>query len=294
MISLIISTRDRWSSLAACLDRARQLRPPPGGWQLVVVDNGSTDSTPSGLDSLRSGGPEILVVSEPVPGLARARNAGVAGSAGEILAFTDDDCYVAPDLLLRIGERFLDPSLGYLGGKILLHDETDARVGVTGLDAPLLLAPGSIVPPGVIQGANFAIRREALADAGGFDPGLGPGTPFNCEDVDCVCRVSAAGWAGGFFPEIVVHHHHRRKPGSRELDRLLRSYARGRGAYYAKLLHDGRLGRGDLLNLARTLGATVRSGKIEEAALEIFGGCHYTLSRMIRAARPPMPSGSAK
>jgi glycosyltransferase involved in cell wall biosynthesis len=285
MISLIISTRDRSDSLAGCLERARRLSYPQGGWELVVVDNGSTDGTAALLESLRPAVDGLILVNEPKPGLARARNAGVAASTGEFLAFTDDDCYVSPDFLVRVEERFSDPSIGFAGGRILLHDESDARIGITGMEEALLIPPGSLVPPGVIQGANFAVRRRALADAGGFDPGLGPGTPFNCEDVDCVSRISAAGWVGGFFPEVVVHHHHRRKPGSRELAALLESYARGRGAYYAKSFLEGRLHRGDVANLARSLRTMALDGRLQVASLELLGGCHYLLHRMARETR---------
>src|SRR4051794_36185516 len=106
MISLIISTRDRRSSLTGCLDRVSQLDRPPDGWELVVVDNGSVDGTARWLESLRNARKGLIVVEEPEPGLARARNAGIAASSGEILAFTDDDCYVSPDFLVRIEERF--------------------------------------------------------------------------------------------------------------------------------------------------------------------------------------------
>jgi GT2 family glycosyltransferase len=99
------------------------------------------------------------------------------------------------------------------------------------------IPPRSVVPAGVIQGANMAFRRDVLERIGGFDGALGAGTPFASEDVDAVARASAAGVAGGYFPAPTVAHHHRRRNAADIAD-LWRRYDRGRGAYYAKCILD--------------------------------------------------------
>jgi len=284
LISLIICTRNRGTTLPACLDRVGELRGPLGGWELVVVDNGSTDETPAILEAYQARLP-LIVGREERAGLTRARNRGVAIAQGDVLAFTDDDCYVSGGLLVQVEGRFADPTLGFLGGRIVLHDPSDAPLGITGLEQSRDFAPRSFVPPGLIQGSNFACRRRALDDVGGFDPGLGPGTPFNCEEVDCLDRISAAGWSGGFDPEIVVSHHHRRKPGSCDLRNLARSYAHGRGAYYAKSCLEGRRSRGEALMLGRSscLGLISRDPTVP--LIELWGGGHYLAHRLARATR---------
>src|SRR5262245_29963273 len=96
------------------------------------------------------------------------------------------------------------------------------------------MPPRSFVLAGALKGANLSFRREALQAIGGFDPALGAGTPFPCEDVDAVAGVLWAGFSGRFDPRPTVQHHHRRRlPG---VSRLPAGYARGRGAYYAKFL----------------------------------------------------------
>ena len=76
--------------------------------------------------------------------------------------------------------------------------------------------------------------REALQAIGGFDPELGAGTPFPCEDLDAIAAVLWAGFRGRFDPRpLVLHHHRRRLP---DVPRLKAGYDRGRGAYYAKFL----------------------------------------------------------
>jgi GT2 family glycosyltransferase len=128
-----------------------------------------------------------------------------------------------------------DARLGYVGGRILLFDPTDYPLTIQESPARNEIAPGDFLPAGLIQGANLAARREALASVGGFDGRLGAGAWFPCEDVDVLARMSARGWRGAYDPRPVVYHHHRRKTRD-EADRLMRQYDRGRGAYYAKCI----------------------------------------------------------
>jgi GT2 family glycosyltransferase len=155
---------------------------------------------------------------------------------GAFLAFTDDDCY--PDLawLTEARRAFAaHPDAGVVGGRIVLFDPTDARVTIQEHDRLERLAPRSFIEPGFIQGANFVVRREVFDAVEGFDRNFGPGTFFNCEDVSLICRASFAGFAVVYDPGLVVHHHHGRKPGP-AVTRQWRSYAYGRGAYYANFL----------------------------------------------------------
>jgi GT2 family glycosyltransferase len=162
---------------------------------------------------------------------------GVAIASGEILAFTDDDCYPAPDFLDRIWSAFEDPSLGYIGGRILLHDPGDYPITINE-STTLRTFPGkSFISAGMIHGANMAFRRRVLLEIGGFDPLFGPGTLFICEDVDAASRASAIGWKGQYRPEVIVRHHHGRKAA--DAAGVMKSYDIGRGAYHMKLLLRG-------------------------------------------------------
>lgn len=232
--SLIICTRNRARQLAACLDAVANIR-CSRPWELVIVDNGSRDHTRSvAVEFLRAGPAIGRYVWEPEPGLSRARNAGIAASIGDILAFTDDDCYPAPDFLERICEIFADPRIGFSGGRILLHDPRDYPLTVNESTHTIRFAAGSVVPCAAVQGANMAFRRTALVAAHGFDPDLGAGTPFPAEDWDAVARVCLAGWDGGYFPAATVSHHHGRS--AREAQHQLRTYHYASGAVYAKLV----------------------------------------------------------
>lgn len=278
-IALVVCTRDRADRLPACLDAIRRLDPRVP-WELVLVDNGSRDDTVRLLGAFAPSAPfPVRIAHEPRPGLARARNAGVAAARAPLLAFVDDDCYPAPDFLDRWVDAFADAALGYGTGRILLFDPADAPITVRVDATPYALPAGGLVLPGQVQGANMAFRREALAAIGGFDPALGPGTPFNCEDLDVASRASQAGWAGGYFPAPLVHHHHRRRAA--DVPGLVRSYDRGKGAYFAGLLLRGmpasRVARAwYLMTRLEGLGAGLRM---------LLGGVHYLAFRLVRRRR---------
>ncbi|MEO8946678.1 MAG: glycosyltransferase family A protein, partial [Gemmatimonadaceae bacterium] len=93
-----MTTRNRAGHLAETLSHWARLESPEGGWQLVVVDNGSTDDTRSVLEAHRNYLP-LEILYEPKPGSGRGHNTGWRAASGEIIAFIDDDCYPAPDFL---------------------------------------------------------------------------------------------------------------------------------------------------------------------------------------------------
>jgi glycosyltransferase involved in cell wall biosynthesis len=235
-VSLVICTRNRAGQLRACLAAvgAIRCRRP---WETVIVDNGSGDDTRVIAQSfLRDAAVDGCYVWEPRPGLSRARNAGLDASRGAIVAFTDDDCYPATDFLDRVWEVFADPRIGFMGGRILLHDPADYPLTVNESRERLHFAAGGVVPCAGVQGANMAFRRAALVGVGGFDPVLGAGTPFPAEDWDAVARVCMSGWDGGYFPEPTVSHHHGRTAS--DAHRQLATYHYASGAVYAKLVMD--------------------------------------------------------
>ena len=189
---------------------------------MIVVDNASTDETPRVVEDAREGFlVPLRLLEEPVRGVSRARNLGWRSASAAIVAYTDDDCYPAPDYVDRVLERFeADPSLGYLGGAVLPYDPADATVTIVAGRDPIEIHPGGFVTPGLMICANLAFRCEVLEAIGGFDVVLGYGAGFLgevdavVEDVDAAARASAEGWRGRYDPDVVVHHHHGRKPGA--------------------------------------------------------------------------------
>lgn len=233
-ISLVICTRDRCSQLERCL-RSLERIACSVRWELIVVNNGSTDGTEEclRLASLRGTLP-LVQVSEKRLGLSCARNRGLSEASGRLVAFTDDDCYPAPDFLDQVVACFDEHEIQYLGGRALLFDENDARVCIQEQTEREFVEPRSFVLPRLIRGMNFAVERRALLRVGGFDERLGAGTRFySAEDTDAIARMSWAGMRGLYDPRPIVYHHHGRRLAA-DIDNLSRGYSIGMGAYLLK------------------------------------------------------------
>ena len=233
-ISLIVCTRDRLSKLQLAMQGLLALRCPVL-WQLIVVDNGSRDGSWEWLKALeRPAGLHLDVLQEARRGISHARNTGLRRARGEIIAFTDDDCYPGESLLEELLAAFESGEVDYCGGRILLYDPTELPVSIRTGTSTERLAPHSFIVPGVISGANMAFRRSVLERVGEFDVLLGAGAPTRAgEDTDLLFRCAASGCTGMYLPALVVRHHHGRRTAE---DRrgIETAYAMGRGAYYVK------------------------------------------------------------
>ena len=233
-LTLIVCTRNRLPQLQAALGCILGLRCRVP-WQLVVVDNGSTDGTWQWLQSLEStANLRIDLVSEPAAGLSRARNAGIRHALGDIVAFTDDDCYPTESFLDDVLDAFSRGGIDYCGGRVLLHDPTDLPVSILTSTTQRLFPPNTFIHAGWIYGANMAFSRALLDVVGAFDVLLGPGSPAkSADDSDFVFRASWCGFTGMYTPTLTVRHHHRRRSTTDRIS-IETAYAVGRGAFHVK------------------------------------------------------------
>lgn len=235
-LSLIVCTRDRAPQLAQALSHFSRLVFPPHS-ELIIVDNGSSDGTDEIIATFaRTADFAVRIVSEPRAGLSVARNAGLRAAAGNILVFTDDDCYPEPDYLTQIVACLEERGIAYVGGRVLLWDKHDLPITIQPLAERVDIAPSSYIKPGLIHGANMSFKREVFDAIGSFDELLGAGTPLHCgEDLDLLARASTAGFRGAYDPRPTVFHHHRRSRPE-DAERLLAGYHIGLGALYAKAM----------------------------------------------------------
>lgn len=239
--SVVVCTRNRAASLRRTLGSLTAMAVPPAlRWEIVVVDNASTDGTQRAVRDVAAAAPvPVTCVTEPTPGLSRARNAGVAAARGAVLAFTDDDVVADPGWLAAVVAEFeADPRIQLVLG----------QTRRAGPDAPgLSTVEGGVrrvyaypsTPWLIGHGNNMAIRRAVLERIGPFDVRLGAGTAAAAaEDTDYVYRVLKAGGLVVYAPSAVVVHCHDRPSPEAELA-VHAAYARGRGAFYAKHLLRG-------------------------------------------------------
>jgi glycosyltransferase involved in cell wall biosynthesis len=233
-ISVVICTYNRADQLRETLEHWTKLS-STHAWEIVLVDNASTDSTREVVEDFLDCLPNLRAVYEQRRSLGAARQRGWREARGELIAFTDDDCYPDRDYIDQIARVFDEvPEIGYLSGQIQLWDKEDLPLTIDTRQCPVDIPSHSFVAAGTVQGANFAFRRTTLVLVGGFDPALGAGTRYPCEDIDAVARVSWAGVRGRYDPRPLVFHHHRRR--KEHWNDIRRNYDYGRGAYFAKFI----------------------------------------------------------
>ena len=178
-ISVIICTRNRAQSLSRCLESvSKMIAPFP--WELIIVDNGSSDNTSDVVFKFKkTHNLYVKYTYAEKPGLGRARNFGIRLAEGEIIVFTDDDCYPESDYLIQVKRVFDNPNIGFFGGRVILHDPEDYPVTIQLKKEKELLPPGTFIKPGLIHGANMGFRKKVFKTIGGFNELLGAGTPLS-------------------------------------------------------------------------------------------------------------------
>jgi glucosyl-dolichyl phosphate glucuronosyltransferase len=218
-ISVVIATYNRAGLLDDCLSHLARQRFVHGD-EVVVANNGSTDSTPEVLARHAPVFPVPLrIVDEARPGKSHALSAALASVTADIVAFTDDDVNVSSSWLAVLRQAFGDEQLALAGGPVAPRWEAKAPRWLEGgtsqhsrFNAPLALlnyGPARCpLGPRTFLGANMAVRREVLQGVGGFAPHLGKlrGTLLSGEDHDLCQRVQEAGHSALYIPEAIVHH----------------------------------------------------------------------------------------
>jgi GT2 family glycosyltransferase len=194
--TVIVPAYNAEATIDECVRSLLELR-YAGKLELRVVDNHSSDGTAAALRRYED---RIVVLDERKRGAAAARNAGLAGAEGEVIAFTDADCAVDPDWLARLVVPLQDPGVGIAGGTILAAEGGNEveRFGEEIHDHRRAIEV--LRPPYAIT-MSWASRREVLRELGGFDERFRRG-----QDVDLSYRAIQAGYRLAFVAEAVVFH----------------------------------------------------------------------------------------
>lgn len=157
-VTLVVCTRNRAESLRRTLEAVERIE-SAHAWELVVVENACTDRTPDVVSSFAERTSiSVRRAVEPEPGLSRARNTGCRAAQGDIIAFTDDDCYPREDLVDALVSVFRSHDVGFVGGRVLRFSEADADFSVRKGPDPQPLPPHTFPKTGFIIGANMALR----------------------------------------------------------------------------------------------------------------------------------------
>lgn len=237
-ISVVIATCNRCKHLRNVLNSLKEVTPSPEmTWEMIVVDNNSTDATREVVEELICQKIRNLrYLFEARQGKSFALNTGIAEAKGKIIAFVDDDAIISPDWLTLIQKEFdSDPCLAGLGGRVELYNQEDKPIAIRTSRKRLVLSRAGFnarfIP---IIGCNMAFAREVFEEVGGFDPKLGPGCRIAAgEDLDFLYKVCRHGLKTVYCPDIWLYHNHGRKASAVDDDSSI-GYVTGRGAFYAK------------------------------------------------------------
>ena len=216
-ISAVVCTRDRSAYLAKCLAALAGQTLPAQFSEIIVVDNGSSDDTPALAASFCERNRNFRYLREDKPGLALARNRGVALSSTGLLAFTDDDAEPEPSWLERLLARFREQreEVGILGGDVVPIFEAERPTWLTDdLLRPLSAGLKWSTEARVLREGewlvevNAAYRKEILLRIGGFPEHLGRVGELLLSGEGGVDRlIRRAGFQLFYDPAILVRHH---------------------------------------------------------------------------------------
>ena len=187
----------------------------PDRWEMLIVDNASTDDTAAVARSVADANPDrVRVMVEPEIGLSAARNAGIAATEAEIIAFIDDDAFPEPGWLAAIVRGFRRPEVMCVGGPVAPIIEGELPGWFSGRFLPYLTVWDlgdqeiDLSYNEYPRGANIAYRRSGLDRIGGFSTRLGRkgASLLSCEEIELCLRLERAGYAVLYQPEARVRH----------------------------------------------------------------------------------------
>jgi glycosyltransferase involved in cell wall biosynthesis len=250
--SVVIATYNRAADLRETLGSLAGLR-PDGGWEVIVVDNNSTDDTPLVIaESARKGRFPVVSLHEPQQGKSFALNLGLSHANGDVLALTDDDVVPSPEWLNRIVEDFRERDITFVSGKVLPRWSRRPPPELLTPRAQDIWGPLAILDYGSLPidyvatnttqwlpiGANVAFLRSALMHIGGWRTDLGKvnNTLISGEDHEIFMRLRRYGlYAGYYDPAVAVRHY---VPAERVTRRYFRRWFFWHGKTRALMLDD--------------------------------------------------------
>lgn len=215
-LSIVIPTHNRAIILQRCLDALFHQVQLPAQTEIIVVDDGSVDGTPSVVEgaALRAPGP-LTYLRQQAAGPAAARNRGIHAARGDIVLFLGDDIIATSDLVaqhLSWHERFPDPLVGVLGF-VTWSPELDATPYMRWLESSgnqfafeHIAALETVDPALYLYTSNVSLKRVVFEQTGEwFDEQFRHAL---LEDIDLGRRLAAKGVSLRYNPAAAAVHEH--------------------------------------------------------------------------------------
>lgn len=216
--SIIIPTFNNLALTRQCIE-AILSNTPQGLYEIIVVDNGSTDGTPAYLKQEEAAGRLRALLRPKNHGFANGCNFGAQAAACPFLVFLNNDTVVQSGWLTALLSAATRPQMGVVGAKLLYADGTIQHAGIEFIngipDHPHRHAPSDLPAANrareldMVTGACLLTPRDIFLKLGGFDEVFRNGV----EDVDYCLRVRALGRKVAYEPRSVVYHYEGRSTG---------------------------------------------------------------------------------
>jgi glycosyltransferase involved in cell wall biosynthesis len=226
-VSVVIPTRNR---AASAVETVRAVLAQEGpSFEVVVVDDGSTDGTADAIGQVAAEDTRVRLVRRDHGGVSEARNAGMAAATGRVVVLLDDDDTPEPGWLAAFTEAFDDPATGLVS--CACHMDRPGRV--SGVSKPRRY--GLIEETALFIAGCYAFRRDLLAGSGGFDTGMvhGENTEFGYR-LALECQSRSLRLATIDRPLITVHRDFERTRGRAKLESIDRMIDRHAALFDAK------------------------------------------------------------
>ena len=216
-ISVVICTYNREKYLPVCLEYLKNQSAQKDSYEIVIINNNSTDSTDKICQNFISSNIEMNVTYaiEFNSGLSHARNKGIELSNGEIICFIDDDGFIFPEYIQNLKSCLINnPKINAFGGKIYPMYESSPPKWMTRWLQPLLsvidkgnnivLFKGTHYP----IGANMGFKRNLINKIGLFNTDLGRkgNSLLGGEEKDYFFKIKKIKEPIFFLPNVKIHH----------------------------------------------------------------------------------------
>ena len=212
--SIIVCTYNRAQGLAETLNKLKGINYPKCDFEILVVDNASTDETTQVIRKAAAESPNLMSVREEAAGLSHARNRGIETARGEFIAFLDDDAWPEADWLSALDEGFQQEGVMCVGGKVVpawpegapppwIPERLYGFFSLVDYGARRLLHY-----PDYPAGTNIAFRKEIFDYLPGFSATLGRigECLLSMEEAEICLRIEEAGFKVAYRDDAVVHH----------------------------------------------------------------------------------------
>jgi len=210
-VSIVIPAFNNLALTKACLNSLIET-PCTIPFEIIVVDNASTDGSVEFLREREKTGAIRLITNPSNEGFARACNQGAQAARGPLLLFLNNDTRVTPRWLESMVEASARPQVGIVGAKLLYANDRIQHAGIgfingipdhphrnAAADAPEV---NQFRELDMVTGACFLIHRDLHLKLAGFDETYRNGV----EDIDLCLRARAAGWKVVYEPRTAVYH----------------------------------------------------------------------------------------